>query len=265
MRRTMVGLAVACVAAPLVFTSAAAGATVLWSTRLYRIVYRAAPGEVNRVTVKSEFPGDPDSGDQLYMLHSTPRAMLARAANSPCSSSAGVITCHIVNDSESPTIQVFLGDRDDVAAGSADNFFGEAGNDRLNGYTVDGGPGNDLLTGSELTGGLGNDRLTGDGKSDTALYGARTVAVHVDLRRAGPAGQARERDYLYSVENVKTGSGPDVLIGNPAPNTFTAGPGNDTINVAGGGRDVVFCGPGVDGVVADATDRLVGCERVKRS
>jgi hypothetical protein len=43
-----------------------------------------------------------------------------------------------------------------------------------------------------------------------------------------------------------------------------AGAGNDTIDARDGQRDVIDCGSGRDSVTADANDRLVSCERVKR-
>ncbi len=42
--------------------------------------------------------------------------------------------------------------------------------------------------------------------------------------------------------------------------------GNDRIDVRGGGRDVVDCGPGHDMVIADRGDRIArNCERVLRA
>lgn len=60
-------------------------------------------------------------------------------------------------------------------------------------------------------------------------------------------------------------AGTDYILGGPAPDRIGGGPGSDIINVLGGGRDIVACGAGVDGVRADPSDRLLGCERVSRS
>jgi len=46
---------------------------------------------------------------------------------------------------------------------------------------------------------------------------------------------------------------------------ISAGPGRDTIRVAGGGRDRGNCGPGIDRVTADRRDVVSSsCERVTR-
>jgi Ca2+-binding RTX toxin-like protein len=56
-------------------------------------------------------------------------------------------------------------------------------------------------------------------------------------------------------DRFKGGAGPDVIR--------TRG-GRDKVRVRGGGRDVVKCGKGRDFVIADASDKLRKCEKVKR-
>lgn len=111
----------------------------------------------------------------------------------------------------------------------ADRILGLAGHDNLRGLrgndVLEGGPGND-----RLDGGPGNDRLLGGPGHDTLL--------------GGP--------------------GNDVLVGGPGPNRYFGGPGNDRIDSRNGVAETVDCGPGVDTVIADAADRLIGCERVTR-
>jgi hypothetical protein len=63
---------------------------------------------------------------------------------------------------------------------------------------------------------------------------------------------------------VKGSPGADLLVGTPAPDRITAGGGNDAIQAAFGGTDVVDCGAGVDTVSADQSDRLNNCEVVSR-
>ncbi len=59
--------------------------------------------------------------------------------------------------------------------------------------------------------------------------------------------------------------GNDRISGGHKPDRIFAGAGNDTIDVRGGGFDVVGCGPGNDTVYADHTDYVgVDCEHVKR-
>lgn len=241
----------------------------------FQVLFQAAPGEVNRVNQRAEFPGDPESGHQVYTFTGAPTPRVGAGSGRTCRAASGGVVCSLINDTETAWVRVLLGDRNDVAqsGGGLTTIYGQTGNDAIRGDMLDGGSGNDVLrattTGagepSELTGGLGHDRLYGGtSRADSALYAARRTSVRVDLRRAGPQGSVGERDFLYGVENVKTGFGGDTLTGNALPNVFTTGSGSDMINIAGGGRDTAFCGRGTDTVRADRQDRLVGCERVTR-
>jgi hypothetical protein len=60
-------------------------------------------------------------------------------------------------------------------------------------------------------------------------------------------------------------SGPDLLLGTSRPDRISARAGADRIDVAGGRRDRVSCGPGIDLVAVDSTDRVApDCERISR-
>lgn len=235
-----------------------------------QFVYRAGRGELNRLTVSGQVTQEPEFASFAFRGSPRPRP-LGGCTRGPGPTTS---TCQATGAQFGgfDGTRIFLGDRNDVATASQSQVFGEAGNDRLTarfGAPLDGGTGNDVLVGdgtdNTLTGGLGSDRLYGGAGRDVALYAARRAAIRVDLRRAGPDGARGERDFLFGVENVRTGRGPDFLVGNAVANTFTAGAGNDTANVVGGGPDIVFCGPGFDTVRADSTDTLVGCERVTRA
>ena len=59
--------------------------------------------------------------------------------------------------------------------------------------------------------------------------------------------------------------GNDTIFGNLGDDQIQGGTGNDRINIIGGGRDTVRCGPGTDRVLADAHDRVTpDCERISR-
>lgn len=94
--------------------------------------------------------------------------------------------------------------------------------------------GNDTIYGLQ-----GADRLDGQAGNDT-----------ID----GGAGN----DRIYG------GAGNDSLIGGTGHDRIYGGTGNDRIDVRDGVRDVVFCGSGVDKVLADATDAVTRseCEQV---
>ena len=56
-----------------------------------------------------------------------------------------------------------------------------------------------------------------------------------------------------------------MIFGNLGNDTIPGGAGNDRINIVGGGRDVVRCGPGDDRALADGHDRVAAdCERISR-
>jgi hypothetical protein len=142
-----------------------------------------------------------------------------------------------------------------------------------------GGPGNDVLLGlggrdflfglgrnDLLVGGSGGDRLSAGGGADRLLGG-----VGDDIMKGGAGADrlegGRGNDILLG------GAGNDVLLGGEGNDTLTGGPGrdriaggagDDVVNSLDGLADTVDCGEGVDLARADASDRLIGCERVIR-
>lgn len=137
-----------------------------------------------------------------------------------------------------------------IAKAAVVTLKGEAGNDRIRsespqGGVLDGGRGSDSLSVGKDTnslvvrGGPGNDRLTGN-ISDDILNG---------------------------------GSGRDLLLGRGGDDDLNGGSGRDRIFGGAGAdaivsrdrfRDWVNCGGGRDKLRADARDRALHCERVRR-
>jgi Ca2+-binding RTX toxin-like protein len=121
---------------------------------------------------------------------------------------------------------------------AGDRILGLSGNDIINGFAGDdclqGDAGNDRLGGASgrdrLSGGFGRDRLSG-GRGNDRLSG-------------GPSA--------------------DRMTGGPGRNRLSGGAGNDVLNSKNRRRERVSCGPGRDRIRADRTDRLSGCERVRR-
>ena len=140
------------------------------------------------------------------------------------------------------------GTDNELAGGDgADSLFGRAGND-----TGSGGPERDLVVGGQsadsLLGESGDDRIRGGAGRD-ALDGGRGRD-----RLGGGAGD----------DDLQGRSGSDILNGRAGRDGLDAGTGDDLIISADGTPERIDCGDGYDSVSADPSDRLIGCERIRR-
>ena len=172
---------------------------------------------------------------------------------------------------------VFAGAGNDVVFGGRGNdaLFGEAGDDVLLGEagddTIFGGSGRDLLDGGEgmdqLDGGENDDTLIGGAGADVVSGGAGDDVIvaaiadsndtydgganidTLDLRATSASavvnltvGTADSADIgadtIVNIENVRTGSGADVVIGNSDANKIEPGAGTDVVS-GGAGDDVI--------------------------
>lgn len=104
-----------------------------------------------------------------------------------------------------------------------------------------GGSGADILTGdgndNVIEGGLGDDTLVGGLGNDTLRFTGST-AVTVNLATLTAQATGWGNDTITGFENVRTGSGGDVVIGDGNDNIVFDGGGNDTYN-GGGGTDTI--------------------------
>lgn len=138
--------------------------------------------------------------------------------------------------------------------------------DRISGFEhIVGGRGNDYLYGDSLknriNGGDGDDTLKGGGGFDTLNggYGVDTVdysaeksVVRVDMTKLNSGGfystvtvGGISVDEISNVENIRSGSGNDTLIGDIQMNAFWGGAGQDTLK-GGSGDDRLNGGIGND-------------------
>jgi Ca2+-binding RTX toxin-like protein len=147
---------------------------------------------------------------------------------------------------------------DDTVLGGPDrdSLFGGEGSDLL-----DGGSGDDSMfagfadTGVDtINGGDGNDSLSSDVSSPVRIDLDGTANDGITDPALSPVLDAIGSD----VENVFTGLGNDVLIGNGAANLLSGGSGNDTIT-GGGGNDTLNGSDGNDTVDGGAdSDTITG-------
>jgi Ca2+-binding RTX toxin-like protein len=145
------------------------------------------------------------------------------------------------------------GEGDNVRS-DVENITGGYGNDVLRGNvaanvlrglgggdTLDGREGNDVLDG-----GAGPDSISGGAGRDLADYQFRSEALSIDLDDVADDGASGEYDNVRSdVEDVRGGSGADLIVGSGAANHLWGGAGNNRLTGLGG-DDVLEGGPGAD-------------------
>lgn len=129
----------------------------------------------------------------------------------------------------------------------------------LRGGCFQGTDGNDVVvgkTGGDLViAGAGNDVIrAGDGQNEIqSQWGNDTITT----------GSGHDEVWAGAGDDViRTGAGSDLVVPGTGRDTVATGRGDDYVYANDGQRDVVDCGPGVDGVVADAIDTLRHCEHV---
>ena len=143
---------------------------------------------------------------------------------------------------------------ENVRGGSGDDSLtGDAGANVLEGLagndTLRGEGGDDIIVGSS-----GNDKLYGGAGIDRADYSYETTGVSVNLTTLRATGSRTGTDTLEGFENVRGGSGNDVLTGDAGANFLEGWSGNDTLRgeagddvIAGGsGNDNLDGGAGID-------------------
>ena len=94
-----------------------------------------------------------------------------------------------------------------------------------------------------ISGGLGNDYLNGGSGRDTAEFSLRNNSINLKSSKRQNTGDGKDR--LVSIENIKAGSGNDLVIGNKAANKLNGQKGNDRL-YGGGGKDLLIGGGGKD-------------------
>jgi hypothetical protein len=224
----------------------ALAATVRVDYQRDALIYRAAPGERNRLSVTAS-RNSTSQGDEYITF--TVADSVAIKPGEGCGRPGlerGFVECELWAD---PRAIVRLGDRRDRARvlSWVVNF--------LDDVMIDGGRGDDLLVGGPerdtLLGGPGTDDLRGGGGVDRVL--------------AGSYGPSQD----VTADRLRGGRGSDLLMGSAGPNLIVPGPGVDKVS-AGRGRDLVqardgaieqvHCGAGEDTAVTDGIDYPLACE-----
>ncbi len=166
-----------------------------------------------------------------------------KRAGHPCADPA--VTDDVGQDILYEVEAVWGGNADDEIWGndSPNQIRGGSGNDEIHG-----GGGSDLLIGSQ-----GDDQIWGDyGEHDEFYERLAACAMEVDLSgpRAGSNADGVSQsgclgtDDLWSIEDVWTGDGSDIITGNVKDNRLIGGAGRDTIS--GGDGNDILCAFGVN-------------------
>lgn len=236
------GLAVAPAAAAT--TGATARVAADWATQ--SIVFTAAPGQANDLSIYSMYTSD-------GIRHIGFRDVVPLEPGEHCAYSRDgddtTVVCRLPADSPRPDrIDAFLGDGDDTIAAFSPGIgtvSGGPGDDELHAHTartVLGDAGDDMVMGpGVLIGGDGADHLMGDadgqrmwgGRGDDMIEGFEGD----DFVDAGPGDDhvmgGDGRDVLLG------GHGDDMLHGEAGDDLLYGGPGKDTAD-GGEGRDAVL-------------------------
>ncbi len=165
-------------------------------------------------------------------------------------------------------------------ANTLENITGGTGNDSLTGTSANnlliGGTGNDTLAAGQgqdtLNGGDGDDTyvfssdfgldsIIDSAGTDTFDFSSIVTAMNIDLSNATHSTDAFGNTLVWptgQIENVKTGSAGDTILGNSASNVLDGGSGNDTLD-GSTGQDTLLGGDGDDLLIASAgNDQLNG-------
>ena len=243
----------------------------------YDVVYTAAAGETNDVTITHSLVDDAIQGkaQQLGIVESDSIPILPAFAPNPDPARKVLMSCvlqpgrALCRQTLKPVDPSLGSDWSDMTVVLAD------GNDqarvRTPGYQlIKAGPGNDFVIGGEgrtdIQPGPGADDVWGGAGRDSVAFHAPGVSQYADLAvsldNIANDGAAGERDNVHGdVEDVYGALGNDVLTGNWRDNQLYADEGDDTIT-GGAGKDHLYGSGGDDTIDAvDGEADHVSCAR----
>jgi Ca2+-binding RTX toxin-like protein len=215
------------------------------------LVYVAAPGEANRVSVSGEGNA---SGTTALVVRDLAGALPGPGCERPDPADTAHVRCPVPSGATAESFQATLGDGADTlvlqatAVALVGNVDGGAGDDAIvSSGTMKGGPGNDRLRGGDIGDlfdegdrGNGSDRIVGGGGVDHLTYQGRLRSVTVDLQGDRDDGERGERDRVATdVEALSGGRGEDRLTGNRLDNSLSGMQGADVL-IGGRGDDGVY-------------------------
>ncbi|MFI8873082.1 calcium-binding protein [Streptomyces sp. NPDC055243] len=248
-------------AAPLLLAgtagAAAPEATAAFSASDHAIVYTAAPGQTNKVSVTASI--SEGSEEIAYVIDDAVPVSVGESCSYPDGADRTKISCTVATlESQDPyaTLMLDLGDGDDSV--THDNTTDQA-------YyftSADLGDGKDTWThiggvdGNSVHGQAGDDNLT-VGEAGAASGGDGKDTIHAADSSIAQGGNGNDTIYSDGRESaVDGGAGDDVIQGGAARQHLTGGDGNDTIR-GGAGDDFMYGGKGNDVLYGNSGDDTI--------
>ncbi|WP_369211581.1 calcium-binding protein [Streptomyces flavofungini] len=237
--------------------AAAPEATAAFSASDHAIVYTAASGQTNKVTVTAKKTRGSDK--ITYVLDDAVQVKAGEGCSYPSRTDPTKVSCTVTtleSQDPYPTLRLLLGDGNDTVAytNATDQAYyftrAELGTGKDTWTHTSGYDGNAVLGGAgddDLSVGSGGVALGGDGK-DTLRGGSGSIAH-------GDAGN----DTIYSKgaeSAVEGGSGDDEIHGGAQRQNLSGGDGDDTIR-GGAGDDFLYGGKGNDVLRGESGDDTV--------
>ncbi|MEV8313674.1 calcium-binding protein [Streptomyces sp. NPDC059900] len=239
--------------------AAAPEATAAFSPSDHAILYTAASGQANKVTVAAS--KSDGSQEITYVIDDAVAVRAGDGCSYPDSADRTKVSCTVATlETQDPyaTLKLVLGDGDDSFAydNTTDQtyYFASAGlGDGKDTATHSGG-----VDGNSVSGGAGDDNLS------VGEYGVVLGGVGKDTLRAAGGSIAQggdDNDTIYSQGDesaVDGGAGNDVIQGGAERQNLSGGDGNDTIRGAAG-DDFLYGGKGNDTLYGnDGNDTIYG-------
>ncbi|MGW7071052.1 calcium-binding protein [Streptomyces sp. NPDC054855] len=226
--------------------AAAPEATAAFSASDHAIVYTAATGQTNKVTVTASM--SEGSEEITYVIDDAVAINAGEGCSYPDSADRTHVSCTVATlETQDPyaTFKLGLGDGDDTFTydNSTDQTYYFA--------SADLGAGKDVAThtgsvdGNSVIGGAGDDDLS-VGEAGVVLGGDGNDTLHAAGGSIAQGGN--DNDTIFSEGDeaaVDGGAGNDVIQGGAQRQNLSGGDGNDTVR-AGSGDDFVYGGKGND-------------------
>lgn len=278
-------------AAPFVLAGTAGAvapeATAAFSASDHGILYTAAPGQTNKVTVTASM--SEGSEEVTYVIDDAVAISAGEGCSYPDGADRTKVSCTVATlETQDPyaTLKLALGDGDDAVAyanntdqayyftsadlgegkdtwthtGGVDgnSVRGRAGDDDLavgEAGVVGGGDGDDTLHaagGSIAQGGNDDDTIHSDGDDSSVDGGAGDDVIQGGAERQNLSGGDGDDTVRGGAGDdfMYGGKGNDVLYGNSGNDTIYGNSGNDEL-YGGAGRDTLSAGPGTNIVHQD--------------